>query len=221
MKFIRNGHLERELYARLEAKYHKPRPETPHLSELLYCLTRSYYDRFQPLAPSDAEMLYFSVGFGLESVLLRDEHTFAPEVQQLDSVYMTLDYVSLEGSGVDLKTTRMMPNKDGSGVPTTDWPGTWLKQFMAYAKLLGSADYTVAVLYLGGRGAQPELVVGTFSWTQEEIDANWAYVQNRKAVYMAHIEGQRVPQPFAYNEEWECRTCRYLLRCQAAAGGAP
>ena len=101
------------------------------------------------------------------------------------------------------------------GTPKTGWPGTWEEQFKAYCKLLGRTEYTVAVLYL----LPPELIVGTFRWSQQEIDDNWTYVKGRAAIFLAHTEKKLAPAPFTYNREWECKNCRYLLRCQTQKDG--
>ena len=207
MLFTRNPQLEHELYERLRLKYRKPRPDIPHLSELIYCLTRSYFQRFHPLPNTDKELLYFSVGFGLESVLLRDASSPELITLPLDGVYMTPDYIDLQGVGVDLKSTRMYSLP--SGEPKSGWPETWIQQFKAYAKLMGSSEYSVAIVYL----LPPDLVVGTFKWTQEEIDTNWTYIKTRAAVYKAFIDKKTLPTPFSWNERWECNSCSYKLRC--------
>ena len=234
MKVHNNPELKRELMARLRSKYLTTRPEMPHLSELLYCLTRSYYDRFDKLEATDKELLLFSIGFGLESVLLRDADSPAPVTQEVDGVWLTPDYVALSGGELDLKSTRMYPNAEGS--PSMGWPDTWIEQFKGYAYRMELANtgalgptgsvvgaphetvqYSVGILYLGGSGKPPDLECFTFVWTWKELTDNWAYVSTRKSVFMAHVNMRGVtdaiPTPFLWNKDWECRSCRYLLRC--------
>ena len=227
MDFHRDPRLEAEIYGRLQSKYLQPRPEGPHLSELIGCLTRSYYDRTEPLPPSPEEMLYFAIGFALEEVLLRDKESGAVAMQELDGVYMTPDYIDLRGVGVDLKSTRMRPKGD-DGVPSMGWPKGWIRQFQAYTKLLsqgkpsgvyetdgGSSiryyNFSVAIMYL----IKPDLVCGTFAFTDEELQRNWAWVQQRRERYEQAFKTLTIPIPFTFAEEWQCRNCRYSLRCQS------
>ncbi len=266
MRFDRDPMLETELLERLREKYTHVKP-IPHLTEVLYCLTRSYFDRTDPLPITKKELLYFAVGFGLEAVLLRGEPklcpclsisdegwvdgqvhsdcqckgsgivTGEPQSQQLDGLWLTPDYIDLQGVGVDLKSTRMWSTPEG--VPKMGWPDSWLEQFKGYAKL-GQGDgsgytfdlvdglavpkpvppgpetdpyrlrYSVGIVYLG----QPDLVTGTFTFTQEEIDSNWDYVMDRKKTYEDFWFDNQVPTPYQFNKDWECRSsCRYQGRC--------
>ena len=209
MRFDRDPRLERTLYNMLAAKYLTTKP-LGHLTEVLYCLTNSYMNRFFPLTPTDKELLYFAVGFGLEDVMLRQPGVAAPETVVVEGVPMTPDFIWLKDEGVDLKSTRMYPTQP-DGVPKMGWPETWLEQFMAYAYMLGKTTYSVGVVYL----LPPELVGGTFTWTQAEINANWAKVKSRREVYMKAVVDQVPPKPFTYNKEWECKNCKRLEWCKA------
>lgn len=272
MRFDRDPRLETELLDRLREKYTHIKP-IPHLTEVLYCLTRSYYDRTDPLPITKKELLYFAVGFALEAVLLRGEpklcacistssegwvdgqlhdgcpckgsgvDTGEPQSQQLDGLWLTPDYIDLQDTGVDLKSTRMWSTPEG--VPKMGWPDSWLEQFKGYAKWMqsdgsghtsdmvgpeqfkGCANmiskpvrpgppsdphrlrYSVGIVYLG----QPDLVTGTFTFTQEEIDSNWDYIMDRKKTYEDFWFDNQVPTPYKYNKEWECKNCRYQGRC--------
>jgi hypothetical protein len=223
VEFTRNPTLETELFNRLRLKYTHDRPDVPHLTELIYCLTKGYYDRFDRLQPTQKEMLYFAIGFGLEEVILRDATSLEPQLVEVDGVYMSLDYIALDGVGVDLKSTRMYPSKD-DGSPSYGWPQGWRRQFMGYAKHLGQTEFDVAILYLGA----PDLVAGRLSFTQQEMDDNWDHIMMRKTIYMAHVAGSMVPAPFTFTEDpsmWECKdkkgnpTCKYYMRCEAASRG--
>ena len=160
-------------------------------------------------------MLFFAIGFGLEAVLLRDDPpnaTEPPEPEQLDGVWMSLDYIALDSGGVDLKSTRMYSDEN-SGAPKRGWPESWMRQFMAYAKLLGHTQFSVAVLYLG----QPNLVGGTFIFDTDEIEDNWLWIVSRRERYEDFQAIGKPPTPFKFNESWECQNCRYLMRCQSSA----
>ena len=229
MKFEQNPRLKTELLTRLRTKYINPRAEMPHLSELLYCLTKAAYERRSPIPVTDAELIMFCIGFGLEDVILRDDDTVAPVTVEFEGVWMTPDYVVLgPDNELDLKSTRMYPDNDGS--PKRGWPEGWIKQFMAYSyreamTRLGHApeyfEYSVGIIYL----TPARLEVGTLTWTRAEVLENWEKIATRRNIFMGLMGANQIPTPFSYNEDWECKTCRYKLRCigQASqnAGGLP
>lgn len=230
MRFDQNPQLKRELLDRLRSKYLTEKP-LPHLTEVLYCLTRSYFDRRDPLPPSDQELLYFAVGFGLEEVLLRDKNSEAPESEERNGLWLTPDYVTLSGGELDLKSTANYSLPDGT--PKFGWPETWIEQFQAYAyhmslrgltvmtqdetlaALPETVEYSVGVLYLHTRTIE----VGTFTFTKQELLDNWERVRGRLAVYMLSHSLSQVPEPFQWNKNWECKNCRYLIRCQTINRG--
>jgi len=225
MRFYRDPQIERELLDRLKKKYLTERTGT-HVSTLIYCLTKGYFDMTDPLPPTDTEMILFSVGFALEEVILRDEDSPVPEPLVLAGIHMSRDYVdTIQGQGLDLKTTRMYPGTDGE--PKRGWSEGWKKQFMAYALAMESAKYLgddsvelpetfsygVAIIYISAA----ELAAGTLTFTQQEVMDNWDYLLGRKEVYEAYIKADTVPTPFQWNEDWECKNCRYRMRCTALA----
>lgn len=219
MDWNRNPQIETELYDRLRAKYMTEKP-LPHLTELIYCLTRSYNDRFNPIAITNKELIYFAVGFGLEEVILRDSSASLPQSEELDKVWLTPDYFILSSSGgeLDLKSTRMYANPDGQ--PKMGWPDTWIEQFKGYAyksnyDVIQSQDKLVGVLYSVGiiYLIPAELVCGTFTFTKQELIDNWEHITQRRDTYMDYIVKGEIPTPFKHNLDWECKNCRYKLRC--------
>jgi len=205
MEYIPDPELRNELLDRLAKKYLTTRPDIPHVSELISCLTRNYFDRLDPIERDDETLLGFAVGFALEGVLLRDLDTPAPDVQEVDGIFMSRDYVDLSGIGADLKSTRMYPDLDGS--PKRGWPEGWLEQFKAYMKIdLEPGDpnerlpYRVAILYI----TQRALETGTLVFTRQEVEDEWDYLLERKKVYMNAFLNNEVPTPFKYNKTWEC-----------------
>ena len=227
IKFIPNPAITNEIYQRLRDKYITSRETVPHLSELIYCLTRSYDDRFHRIEPTELELLYFSVGFGLEEVLLRTAESQMIEEKEIDGVFMTPDYISLFDGGADLKTTRMWPDKADGYKPSHGWPDSWMRQFMGYSYLIPQVQtrdangepetvlYSIAVVYIG----KPALVGGTFTFLWSDVLENWEWIQMRRTFYMAHLEKQVRPPPFVFNQPWECKNCRYQLRCHQANKG--
>jgi len=188
----------------------------PHVTELIYCLTRSWYDRFDyiPLAPK--EVVLFSIGVELGKGLLRKHRQEVDGV--LDGIHWSIDFMDAEKqphspspSMIDrlgeLKSTRMSPKKQPA-----DFPVTWTKQLLAYMKANDSLTAIYTVIYV-----QPAILkTWEVTATQQEVDANWEWMLARKETYMDFIGQGQAPTPFQYNEDWECRHCRYRLVCDAA-----
>lgn len=242
MIITREYSVRAEMLERLRQKYLTEKP-LPHLTEVIYCITKSYYERVDKIEPTDKELQLWSVGFGLEDVLLKDknpalnyildaievvenveeldkawmlqvlnhlaEFNPMPGSQQMDDIWLTPDYIELAGHGVDLKTTRMWSNADGS--PKNGWPKSWMQQFKAYARLLGDTRYYVSVFYIGA----PELVSFKIEFSPEEIESNWAELLERRDAYLTGLLNHEPPYAFAWNEEWECKLCKYRDRCLA------
>lgn len=190
----------------------------PHVTELIYCLTRSYYDRFDyiPLAPK--EVVLFSIGVELGKGMLRNHRKEVDGV--LDGIHFSIDFMDPEGGDSqdammggrlgELKSTRMGLKK----LPD-DFPVTWMKQLWAYMKCQDSTQAIYSVVYV-----QPA-VMKTWEVTakQWEVDENWNWLLSRYAIYMDFIGKGETPTPYTYNEDWECRNCRYKLLCEALASG--
>ena len=75
-------------------------------------------------------------------------------------------------------------------------------------------------LHLMGRYQPPfpELMVWRVEADQEEIDDNWRWVLLRASVYKQFEEAHELPDPFKFNEEWECKECPYRVVCETTTG---
>lgn len=222
MEVERNHVLEVELLNRVRNKWITPK-SMPHTTGLIYCLTKSYYDQTAPLPPTDNETLLFSIGFALEGVWIRDENINEnPPAELVEGIWMSPDYVTFGGSEMDLKSTRMRSSEDGT--PQRGFSDGWQKQFMAYAyrwamdkygEIPAVVPYNVGILYLVGA----ELRCFQLTFTRQEILENMEYLKTRLNIYNAFAGTNSVPTPYAFNESWECKNCRYAYRCQAASAG--
>lgn len=212
-EFTRNPQVEQELLRRLRIKYLKPRNDGIHVSELIRCLTESYWQKQDEhrLPPTDKTLLYFAIGFALEEVLLKNGDNIDQVSEKMDDIWLSKDYVDLNGIGVDLKSTRMYLLD--TGIPKHGWSDHWMKQFMSYARLMGKQIYSVAILQL----IKPDFVAGTFEFTEQEIEDNWAWILKRKHILETYLALGEPPTPFAYNEPWECKNCVYLPTCMVEA----
>ena len=203
MKFVRNELLEDQLLNELMEEIKDPSRGHPSVTDLIYCLTKSYYRLEYPdFAPSRKTKLFFVIGLGLEKALLRDSKH--PKEGIYESVYYhidSLDYLNV----TELKSTRAKQRTPD------EFPGKWLQQHMSYCKTQGVTMGDFAVIY----PIPPELICWTVSYTQNEIDANWLWVQERKAIWDKAQQDKEVPTPFKYNEDWECVSCEFLMLCQA------
>ena len=209
MNILPHNQLRTYLLDRLRSEYLSEKP-FPHLTELIYCLTRSWFDRIDSLPPTEDELLRFSIGFGLERVLISG---LEPEKYIVDGIHLTPDFLPDYGSGGihgELKSTRMWPPKAGE---TARIPDTWLEQTMGYCKATGTTEYDVAVVYLGA----PKLEGFRLQFEPEEIAANWENILERKGIYLGYVTSATMPTPFKFNKEWECKWCRYSLRCNVWA----
>ena len=81
----------------------------------------------------------------------------------------------------------------------------------------GVNTYELAVLYMLGnyRPPFPTIHSETLVFDDEELKDNWKYLLVRKEVYEEALAKNRPPQPFVHCKEWECKSCRYKLQCQA------
>ena len=203
MKFVRNEFLEDQLLDRLMEDIKDTSRGHPSITDLIYCLTKSYYRLEYPdIAPSRKTKLFFVVGLGLEKALLGDRKL--PTDGSYKGVYFHIDSLDYEGV-TELKSTRSKQRAPD------DFPGKWLQQHMGYCKTQGITDGSFAVIY----PIPPELVCWTVSYTQQEIDENWGWIQERKVIWDKAQQDKEVPTPFKYNEEWECKDCEFLMLCQA------
>ncbi len=216
MRIVEDSELRRAVLERLKVEYgmDKQRPGT-HQSELSYCLTKAFWDRTDPEPVTDKEVLLFSIGFGLERVLLHSEDT-PPEID-VDGIKLSLDTIELFGPS-DLKTTRMSPT-GRKGEDGFQWPEGWKRQMATYRHGLNvqaaregiPLGYTfgVVVVHL----IQPSLTCWRITYEPWELADNWGWMLTRRDQLDSMLAGNN-PMPFEFAESWECTNCRYLMRCQ-------
>jgi hypothetical protein len=129
-----------------------------HVSDLTHCLTLSYWNRVDPAPPSDEGVVMWSIGWGLERVLIPRLHV---EPLEVDGITGTPDFAFPDGTPADLKSTRMATStsagcaqcgepyvghskgKNGhvyEKAPAVPFviPETWKRQFMAYRYMINA-----------------------------------------------------------------------------------
>lgn len=215
MKIQLHPALTKQVLQLLEEEYRLVKP-IPHLTELIYCLTRSYFDRVSPLVPTSREILLFSVGWGLERLLLKAQRKLEPGC--CEGIYYAPDFLAFTEVPGELKTTRIGEDKLTSLDPEA-FPLTWRQQILGYMKCKEREVFELAVLHLMGNYKPPFPSMSSFriEVSREEIEENWAWLQARKETYLAFLAQERVPVPYVFCEPWECKECRYAVRCSALA----
>ncbi len=179
----------------------------PHLMELVGCLTKNYRDRTNSLPLTPKEIGYFTLGKAIESfILMKMDKTSV--VGMFEGVGYEVDWIPDSGVVGELKSTRIGLKKE-----TDAYPESWTKQIMGYMKCLGQTKGIVAIYHI----VPVELRTWEVEATQEDIDANWKWIQQRKETYLEFINEGETPTPFKYNEDWECKDCRYKLICDMTA----
>ena len=180
----------------------------PHVTELIYCLTKAWNDRFDPVPLTPKEICLFSIGVKLGEVLLSPH---AQEVEGvLDGIHYSVDFMTDDGGTKEtevigeLKSTRMSMKKHPD-----DFPMGYRKQLLAYMKGADCLEAVYGVMYV----IPAEFKMWEVLATQEEVDENWVWLQERKETYMSYVADKVRPIPYAYNEDWECKNCRYELAC--------
>jgi hypothetical protein len=216
MRIEENPALVKETLELLKQEYMGESRTGLSLTTLLYCLTKAWKDQHEPVEPTDKELHLWSVGFGLERVLIQSR--MVHEVWVMDGVTMHPDFLALDGVLADLKTTRAGPKP-----PTFETYGSmWLRQFQGYARykikqaeLAGEViKYPYPFDVLTYHLIQAEMKAWRFWFDEAEIERNWEYVQLRKQVWEYSEASGIMPEPYQWNEDWECKDCRYALGCQ-------
>lgn len=207
MQITPNPVIEKELLDVLRARYitTEGRAEGIHLSDLIYCLTKSYHRITDPLPATDQEVMLFSLGFGLENMLLRDESRVSPGCK--DGIHYSPDFIPLTAGRAELKTTRAST--------TRDLPETWVEQIKGYAYAEGLLTYDLVVLHMLGNYKPPFPVIKGYQLTfsQEELVEQWQRFLSRRFVLDTCLHDAIPPDPLHWCKDWECKYCTYRIRC--------
>ncbi len=187
-----------------------------HVSDLIYCLTKAYWAKTDPEPLTEAEIGLFSIGWGLERVMIPRLHV-KPLV--VDGITGTIDFM-LEDVPADLKSTRLAPDgRKGEG--GFKMPEGWMHQFQAYRYMVNQAapsmyrpnQFIVAVLHL----IQPVLKVWRLHFSHQELEENWQWLVDRSNILESMLAA-RNPMPYQHRlGEWECQGCTYSLKCGLVA----
>jgi len=209
MRLLELPTLSSHIIELLKQEYEQEKP-IPHLTELVYCLTKSYYDREKPVEPTEREILLFCLGIGLEKHLLVAQRKQVSGCHE--GIFYSPDFINLTGFPGELKTTRSSSSKFGEGF----FPITWERQILGYMKCFSVTSYNLTVLFLMGNWKPPfpELRSYRVEASIDEINENWNWIQARKIILDECRKNKVVPTPQRFCEAWECKECRYWIRCE-------
>jgi hypothetical protein len=170
-----------------------------HLTDGIYCLRRAYFNKVDPLPPTAEEILYFLFGLGLQDALMGGDNQ---SVAEQDGIIISPDYWE-DGVLGELKTTRMTEKSiNEKGIPEG-----WQRQMMGYAYVLGVDKALLVILPI----IRPDVLSYVLTFTPEELATNWEYISDRIGILKQGLDEGIVPVGDA---DWQCKNCRYSLRCK-------
>ncbi len=147
----------------------------------------------------------FAIGVALEDVMLRpigDSKTGT-----FEGIQFEMDAV-VDGELVEFKSTRM-----GVKRMTNDFPIGYYRQLLGYMKMQGVLRAKFTVMFI----IPAELITWEVEVTQEELDRNWEWVVGRRDLRNRFVETGEIPQPFTFNEDYECKDCPFKMLCDIEA----
>ncbi len=194
--------------------------EVVHISALVRCITQIFWNKYIPgTPPSDQTLLYWITGSGFEEALAGNvSHLMADISDQQDDIYGTPDYESEKLSAwAEIKSTRQWWDQK-EGKPKYGWSKQWIRAMLGYCKIKKVTEWRLASLFL-----LPAMLVGRrFIFTQSEVEEFWKnFFLFRKDALLAAIAetekagGMRPPEPFKYNDSWECQRCPHQILCES------
>ena len=171
-----------------------------HLTDGIYCLRKAYWNKVDPLPPTTEEILYFLFGLGLQDALLGGDNQ---SVAEHEGILVSPDYWE-NGVLGELKTTRMGEKR----INEVGIPDGWRRQMMGYAYVLGVDRALLVLLTI----IKPDVLSYVLHFEDDELKQNWEWIADRVGALRYALDSGTVPPPDA---DWQCKNCRYGLRCKA------
>jgi hypothetical protein len=195
-----------------------------HMSDLTKCITRVFYDRNNPRAFADGlddnGVVRVALGLAWEQFLAGTVSHMTGDRFEVEGVLFNID-LELSELSIELKTTAMYINKDGEPQAPkavgggTKWPVEWKRRIMGYMYATSKQSFGLAIMQTMSRSLH-----GTFAASSlNNITEFWQefFIPRRDALMEAFVE-KKPPQPFGYNDNYECERCPYQMYCQALSG---
>jgi len=231
MKITADPQFRLELLQRIAEREFAERTGV-HCSDLIYCLNKQALRRFKPLPIDDATLLLFSLGWSTQRCLTGQRED-EPEME-VDGIIVTLDALYPETNPPpvpwELKATFQ------SNTRPIEENIHWIRQIMAQCYVTGSCVAYLTRLEIMGdwksifkpkgfkdwsdeeqekfqtEHRKPTLSAYRLEFTQEELDRNWAWLRERRDLFLQVLDTQKLlPKAVAIpsGQEWECGWCAY------------
>lgn len=236
MEIVEDAQFREELLEKIREREFSERTGV-HMSDLNYCLNKQALRKFKPREDTDQEILIYSIGWATQRWLTSmDEDEPSKEV---DGILVTCDALYSHKSNVramfvpwELKATYQSSSR-----PIID-NIHWIRQIMAQCYTQGTTQAYLSRFELMGnwkmrplKGAteaekrnfkfeRPTLHAYKLTFTQEELDKNWAWFKGRRELYVEMLETKELlPKVIALppNGSWECSYCGYKEKCDDAS----
>lgn len=191
--------------------------DVPHVTELIYCLTKSYLNRFDPIGETDETITIFLLGTLLERILLQKQKYHISDI--VDGISFETDFIAaFNDIPGELKSTRISAKRDPMLLPLN-----WKRQVLSYMYTLvklgvievdkdGYIVFSFVIFHLMGKYNPPFPMLKTWKVrsSRDNVIKNWLWIEDRRDIFLQHIADKTVPEPFTYNEDYECEYCPYL-----------
>lgn len=171
-----------------------------HCTDAIYCLRKTFWNKTCPLPPAPIESMHFLVGLGLQDTLLGKP---SPSPKIRDGIWVSADYLEA-GMYLELKTTMMGEKR----LNDHDFPEGWIKQLKAYCYVYERHSIVLLVFPLLSK----KVLSYVFTFTDEELAENWDWIWTRARELEICLEKSELPKSKGF--DFECKDCRYRLRCQ-------
>ena len=198
-----------------------------HQSDLNYCLNKQALRKFNPVEDSEQDVLVFSVGWSTQS-WISGQTEDEPELEK-DGIIVTRDAL-YQGVPWELKATWQSASKP------IEENLQYIRQIMAQCYVQEVTEAYLTRFELAGdwgsiypKGStkaekaayrlahpKPTLHAYKLSFTQQELEKNWAWFKDRKELYQGILDTKKLlPKILALppGGSWECSYCSYRGDC--------
>jgi hypothetical protein len=217
MKIESCPEFRKELLDKIQAREFSERTGT-HCSDLIYCVNKQAFRRIYPLPTEEDTLLLFSLGWSTQRWLTGQDKDEEPI--EVDGIIVTRD--CLRGTAPwELKCTFQ------SSARPIEENLHWVRQIMAQCYVSGTKTAYLSRLEVMGNwksvfgkkeekglpeNRKPTLSAYRLDFTQDELDANWTWLKQRKELFEAILAtSQPLPRAAALpaGQDYECGYCPY------------
>ena len=185
-----------------------------HCSDLIYCLNKQALRRLYPVPDTDKQVLLYSIGWATQRWLTGKDKDVAEK--EVDGIIVTCDDM-YEGCPWELKASYQSSNRP------IEQNMNWVHQIQAQCYVMESLVAYLSRFELMGNwkikeGDRPTLHTYKLEFTQEELDRNWQWLRERKALFQTVLDsGEILPKVLSLpsGQAYECQYCNYKEECKS------